>query len=184
VLDDGQVIYGSQAVVECMDGMNKNNGSLYPKQGAKRWEALTRLALADTIFETTVMLVMEGWLPEDGQRLPLFEWIWPKLLRGIDQLENYAKRGFTEFDIGHAAMLHALSYFDFRSKFYEAKDPLYPNYDWMENRQNLEAWWDEAIQRPSVTCHWNKDYEGDDSPNFLQQQIQEVLELQKKNQTL
>ena len=75
-------------------------------------------------------------------------------------------------------MLHAISYMDFRVNFYDAKDPLYPDFDCFEGRPNLKAWWEESIQRPSVTCHYNKDFEGDDSAAFLQQNVQEVLALQ------
>ncbi len=73
-------------------------------------------------------------------------------------------------------MLHAISYLDFRSKFYEAKDPLYPDFDCFENRPNLLAWWNDAIQRPSVTSHYNVDFAGDDSAEFCQRNVQEVLE--------
>ena len=183
-LDDGQVVYGSQTIVECLDGINKSGHYLYPQDVKKRMEAVTRLALADTMFETTVMMVMEGWHKKEEQRNSLFEWIWPKQIRGLDKLEAFANRGFDSFDIGHAAMLHALSYMDFRSRFYEAKDPLYPDYDWTEGRPGLKQWWDDAIQRPSVTSHWNKNYEGDDSAEFCQRQVREVLELQKKYQSL
>ena len=81
-------------------------------------------------------------------------------------------------------MLHAISYMDFRVNFYDAKDPLYPTFNCFENRPNLEAWWKDAIQRPSVLSHYNVDFEGDDSADFCQKNIQEVLELQKKHGTL
>jgi glutathione S-transferase len=177
-LDSGQVVYGSQAVVECLDSMSQSDKHLYPAAGERRWDAITRLALADTMFETTVMLVMEGWQPEDQQRIDFFEWIWPKIIRGCDTLEAACKRGFEDFDIGQAAMLHAISYMDFRVNFYDAKDPLYPEFDCFEGRPNLKAWWEESIQRPSVTCHYNKDFAGDDSAAFLQQNVQDVLALQ------
>jgi glutathione S-transferase len=177
-LEGGQVIYGSQAVVECLDSMSQSGKHLYPPSGPKRWDAITRLALADTMFETTVMLVMEGWQPVEQQRIEFFEWIWPKIIRGCDSLEAGCKRGFDDFDIGQAAMLHAISYMDFRVKFYDAKDPLHPDFDCFENRPNLKAWWDDAIQRPSVTCHYNQDFEGDDSAAFLQQNVQAVLAAQ------
>ena len=184
VLDDGQVIYASQAIVECLDSMSKSGQRLYPESGPKRWDAITRLALSDTMFESTVMLAMEGWNPVEKQRIEFFEWIWPKIIRGCDKLEASCKRGFDGFDIGQAAMLHAVSYVDFRVNFYEAKDPLYPAFDCFENRPNLEAWWKDAIQRPSVTNHYNVDFEGDDSAEFCQKHVREVLELQKKNGTL
>ena len=68
-LDSGQVVYGSQAIVECLDSMSRSGKHLYPPAGPDRWDAITRLALADTMFETTVMLVMEGWQPEAEQRI-------------------------------------------------------------------------------------------------------------------
>ena len=177
-LDSGQVVYGSQAVVECIDSMSKSGNHLYPPAGPARWDAITRLALADTMFETTVMLVMEGWNPEENQRIEFFEWIWPKIIRGCDSLEAACKQGFNGFDIGQASMLHAISYMDFRVNFYDAKDPLYPDFDCFDGRPNLKAWWEESIQRPSVTSHYNRDFEGDDSAPFLQKNVQEVLAAQ------
>ena len=182
-LDTGQVVYGSQAVVECLDGMSQSGQRLYPATPTERWEAVTRLAMADTMFETTVQMVMEGWIEESQQRIALFEWIWPKIIAGLDQLEGYCKRGFKQFDIGQAAMLHAISYMDFRAKFYDAKDPIYPDFDCFEGRPNLNAWWLEAITRPSVTCHYNVDFEGDDSAEFCQTNVQAVLELQQEHGT-
>jgi len=180
-LDTGQVVYGSQAVVECLDSMSKSGRSLYPEPGPRRWDAITRLALADTMFETTVTMVMEGWKPAEDQRIELFQWIWPKIIRGCDQLESACKRGFEDFDIGQAAMLHAISYLDFRSKFYTAKDPVYPNFDCFERRPNLLAWWNDTIQRPSVISHYNVDFAGDDSAEFCQQNVQQVLEMQQRS---
>jgi len=34
------------------------------------------------------------------------------------------------------------------------------------------------VQRPSVTCHYNRDFAGDDSAAFLQRNVQEVLAAQ------
>ena len=184
VLDNGQVVFASQALAECLDTMSKSGKRLFPEAGPKRWDAITRLALADTIFETTVMLVMEGWNPEEEQRIEFFEWIWPKIIRGCDKLEAYCKRGFDGFDIGQAAALHAISYMDFRVNFYDAKDPLHPEFNCFENRPNLEAWWKNAIQRPSVIHHYNVDFQGDDSAEFCQKNVQQVLDLQKENSTL
>ncbi|MGH8248905.1 MAG: glutathione S-transferase family protein [Gammaproteobacteria bacterium] len=181
--DTGQVIYGSQAVVEYLDSCSRSGNHLYPPAGPQRWEALTRLALADTMFETTVQMVMEGWHPPERQRRSLYEWIWPKIIRGLERLDQYCAREFDDFDIGQAAMLHAISYMDFRVRFYDAKDPLYPQFDCFENRPHLRAWWEEALQRPSVRCHYQRDFEGDDSAELCQSNVQAVLNLQKENNT-
>jgi glutathione S-transferase len=179
--DTGRVIYGSQAVVEYLDSQAPGGRKLFPKAGEQRWDAITRMALADTIFETTVMLVMEGWNAPEDQRIATYQWIWPKIFRGLDTLEKDCKRGFDGFDIGQAAMLHAVSYMDFRGKFYPAKDPLHPGYDPFDGRPNLTAWWTDASQRPSVQSHYNKDFAGDDGAGFCQRNVREVLKLQQEN---
>ena len=180
--DDGQVIYGSQAICEYFDA-NTRAREMYPKSGNARWDALTRLALADTIFETTVQMVAEQWQPKEQWNMTLFERLWPKYILGLDKLERDAKAGWGAFDVGHAAMLHAISYLGFRAEFYEAKDPIHPNFKWREGRPHLSAWFDEAIQRPSVTAHYNVDFAGDKSAERCQAAVAQVLALQKKHGT-
>ena len=81
-------------------------------------------------------------------------------------------------------MLHAISYMDFRIKFYSAKDPVHPEFDCFAGRPHLQAWFEKALQRPSVLSHHNKDFAGDDSAAFCQKNVQEVLQLQKEHGTL
>ena len=178
-LDDGTVIYGSQAVVEYFDMTGTAEPRLYPPAGPERWEVLTRLALGDTIFENTVMLSMESRYSDEERHVATYEWIWPKLIRGLDTLEHRVQQGFRQFDIGQASMLHALSYLALIAEFDEGRDPVQPNFDWTDSRPNLKAWWDETIQRPSVTAHFNQVYEGDDSPANCQAKVQEVLAAQR-----
>ena len=120
---------------------------------------------------------------EEEQRLEFFQWIWPKIIRGCDRLESACRQGFDGFDIGQAAMLHAISYMDFRAKFYSAGDPLHPDFDCFDGRPNLLAWWEDALQRPSVTSHYNVDFEGDDSVEYCQQNVREVLVAQGQQGT-
>lgn len=173
-LDDGSVIFGSQNIIEYMDSVSRAE-RIYPQAGAARWEALTRLALADTMFEATVQMVMEGWYPPEQQHRRLFEWIWPKIVAGLDHLERDSARGFGRFDVGQVGMLQALSYIDFRASFYKAGDPVYPSFDWKVGRPHLTAWFDVTLQRPSVRSHYQRDYEGDKSAEHCQRKLQEVL---------
>lgn len=176
VTDEGQVIYSSQAICEYLDATARGH-KMYPESGPARWDALRRLALSDTIFESTVQMVMEQWKPKEQWNIGLFEWLWPKFIAGLDSLERDAEKGWDEFDVGHAAMLHAISYLGFRAEFYEAKDPLYPEFRWRDGRPALSAWFDEAIQRPSVQSHYNKPFEGDDSAATCQAAVAACLAL-------
>lgn len=173
VTDDWQVVYGSEPVCQMLDSVSRAN-HLYPDPGPARWDALRRHDRAQTVFENTTQLNMEGWRPEAEQHLDLFQWIWPKALRVLDELEAecQSEQGF---DIGHAATLHALSYMDFGARFYDNVDPIHPRYDFRAGRPHLAGWYEQMLERPSVACHYNRDFDGDDSPEFFQAQIAEVL---------
>ncbi|MEO0463879.1 MAG: glutathione S-transferase family protein [Pseudomonadota bacterium] len=173
----GQVVYGSQAVCEYLDAHTKAR-RMYPDPGPARWDAITRLALADTIFEGTVQMVAEQWQEPEQWNPTVFERMWPKFIRSLDGLEAQAAEGWASFDIGHAAMLHAISYLGFRAEFYEAKDPIHPNFNWREGRPALSDWFDKAVERPSVRSHYNVDFTGDTSAARLQAAVAQVLALQ------
>ncbi len=176
VTDTGQPVFGSQAICEYLDATSRAR-RMYPAPGPKRWDALSRLSLCDTIFESTVQMVMEQWKPQDQWNMGLFTWLWPKFNAGLDSLERGAERGWDDFDVGHASMLHAISYLGFRAEFYEAKDPVYPHYNWREGRPALAAWFDTAIQRPSVASHYNQPFTSDSSAEACQAAVRECIAL-------
>jgi glutathione S-transferase len=173
-LNDGTVLYGSQTIVEYLDFVGKQK--LYPKPGPKRWDALRRLALADTVFEVTVNMALEK--AEKPIRKNVYTWYWPKVLRALDQMEKDAAR-VKGFDVGHAATLHALSYLN-RQLGKGLMPPVPAKYDWRKGRPHLAAWWAKALERPSVKSHFNKDYQGIDTAQFAQEQVAEVLAAQGK----
>jgi glutathione S-transferase len=179
-LESGQSIYGSQAICEYFDATSTAR-KIYPEPGPARWDAISRLALCDTIFEQTVVMVMEQWKPEAEWNMGLFEWLWPKFIKGLDLLERDAERGWDGFDVGHASMLHAISYLGFRAEFYESKDPIHPNFRWREGRPALSAWYDEALARPSVQSHYMQDFDGDSSAERCQAKMQVVLAARARN---
>ena len=81
-LDDGTILFGSQAIVEYLDSISVNGAHVYPPSGPARWDALTRLALADIFFDVTVRMTQERLLDEPGQHV--IQWNWPKLMRALD----------------------------------------------------------------------------------------------------
>lgn len=172
-LRDGTVLYGSQTIVEYLDSLSTKR-RLYPKAGPARWDALRRLALADTMFEVTVTMALEK--AETPMRPSVFAWYWPKVVRALDQMERDAARP-KSFDIGQAATLHALSYLD-RQLGKGLKPPVPSGYNWRTGRPKLTAWWNRALKRPSVTSHFNKEFVGPDTPEFAAAEIAAVLAAQ------
>ena len=64
ITDDGQSVFGSQAICEYLDTTSRAR-KMYPDPGPARWDALRRLSLSDSIFESTVQMVMEQWKPRE-----------------------------------------------------------------------------------------------------------------------
>ena len=168
-LEDGSVLYGSQTIVEFLDAQRVTN-RLYPPDGAKRWDALRRLALGDTLFECAVQLSMEA------RRRTLYEWVWPKIVATLDDADRWAATN-PDFDIGSAGLLQGVSYLGEEGS---AEDLLHPRYRWRDGRPALSDWYDVVIQRPSVQTHLNVDYDGDMSPENHQRHVQAVLDIRKK----
>ncbi|MCY3604771.1 MAG: glutathione S-transferase [Gammaproteobacteria bacterium] len=173
-LEDGTVLYGSQTIVEFLDAQRVTN-RLFPPDGAKRWDALRRLALGDTLFECAVQLSMEAWLPEEARRRTLYEWVWPKIVATLDEAERWAATN-PDFDIGSAGLLQGVSYLGEEGS---TEDLLHPRYRWRDGRPALSDWYDVVIQRPSVQTHLNVDYDGDMSPENHQRHVQAVLDIRK-----
>lgn len=173
-LEDGTVLYGSQTIVEFLDAQRVTN-RLFPPDGAKRWDALRRLALGDTLFECAVQLSMEAWLPEEARRRTLYEWVWPKIVATLDEAERWAATN-PDFDIGSAGLLQGVSYLGEEGS---TEDLLHPRYRWRDGRPALSDWYDAVIQRPSVQTHLNIDYDGDMSPENHQRHVQAVLDIRK-----
>lgn len=176
-LADGTVIFASQTIVEYLDAKRVSGTPLYP-DGEKRWDALTRLALGDAIFEFAVQMSMEAWIEPEQRRESLYQWLWPKIIAALDQLEQTCDQA-TEFDIGHVGMLQGISYLAAKAES-SADDPVCPNYQWRDNRPALSAWYDRAMQRDSVTSHYNTDYAGDLSPENHRKHVEEIAAIRRK----
>lgn len=176
-LENGQVLYSSQTVIEYLDANRISGERLYPAEGPARWDALSRLAMGDALFEFAVQVSMEDWLDEGERRKSLYEWLWPKMILCLDEFERHISADMP-FDIGHAGMLQGISYFE--AKFTDNPgDPIHPDYDWRDGRERLVAWYDDVIKRPSVQTHHKQAYDGDLSPENHQRHVREVLAARK-----
>jgi glutathione S-transferase len=172
-LDDGRALYGSQVICEYFDSFN-TRAPLYPAPGEARWEALRRMSLADQSFEINVQVTLARLAVERAT----FDWGWPKLIRALDQMERDAAN-YSGFDVGHAGTLHMLSYFDRAAKQGYEMFGLAETYDWTATRPRLAAWYAEAVRRPSVQWHFNREYVGDTGAEQLQAAVADVLKARR-----
>lgn len=136
VLDDGFTLFDSVVICEYLNELG--GGSLFPPQGAGKWQALRWHALGDGLLDLLIL-----WRNERERVLPLqalldaFE---TKAQAALRQLDDEAQAlDETIFSIGHVALGCALGYLDHR----------FDSLDWRRVAPRLAAWFAEVRARPS-----------------------------------
>lgn len=136
--DDGTALYDSRVICEYLDVLG--NGTLFPREGQRRWDALRTNALADGIMNAALLIRYEvtarpealrwdAWIT--GQRL--------KITQGLDHFEAHPPAAGEALDIGGVAVACALGYLGFR----------FADDRWLDRRPTLKAWYDAIAQRDS-----------------------------------
>jgi glutathione S-transferase len=136
VLDDGFTLFDSVVICEYLDSLA--GGSLFPKSGADKWQALRWQAFGDGLLDVLIL-----WRNERERAAPLevlinaFEL---KTMASLKQLDDEAQAlAETPFSIGHVTVGCMLGYVDFR----------FDTLGWRRGAPNLAQWYDEVRTRPS-----------------------------------
>lgn len=140
VTEEGQALYDSRVICEYLDSLSDGK-KMFPPEGAARWTALGRQALADGILDASVGKRYETFLrPNEFQWSDWIEAQTAKYNQALDQLEREASDFGDSVDIGTIAVACALGYLDFR----------YGSENWRNDRDHLAAWYVNFMKRPSM----------------------------------
>jgi glutathione S-transferase len=140
ILDDGRVLYDSVVICEYFDSLAVQP-KLFPAQGAARWAALRRHALADNMLDALLLWRSEIGKPAARQTpewLATFALKLGNFLAAVEAETAALER--TPFDIGHLTIGVALAYTDFR----------FGSIDWRKDHPRTAAWMQGFLQRDSV----------------------------------
>jgi glutathione S-transferase len=136
VLDDGFTLFDSAVICEYLDDLGQ--GSLFPGQGADKWQALRWHAFGDGMLDAAIL-----WRNERERDVPLpvlmaaFEL---KMRTSLKQLDDEAQAlAETPFSIGHITVGCALGYLDYR----------FADLGWRSGAPRLADWFAETRARPS-----------------------------------
>lgn len=136
VLDDGFTLFDSVVICEYLDDLG--HGTLFPRQGADRWQALRWHAFGDGLLDALIL-----WRNEREREVPLPALIDAFALKtraALQQLDDEAQAlAELPFSIGHVAVACALGYLDYR---FEA-------FGWRSLAPRLAEWHAEVCKRPS-----------------------------------
>jgi glutathione S-transferase len=139
VLDDGSSLFDSPVICEYLDSLVDGGGTLFPRDGAARWNTQRLHALGDGLCDAAVARRLETMRPENLQSA---DWIARQraaMVRALDTLEGWVPDLSGPVTIGALAVATALGYLDLR----------FADDDWRSGRPALAAWFAAASERPS-----------------------------------
>lgn len=139
VLEDGLALTDSNTILEWLERAFPHP-ALWPHDPRARTRAQAIAALAQTMLEYTVFLVLEGRREEERRSQAMIERRIAALHRGVSALESLFHASTGHFNLDSIGVACALAYLDFRQ----------PQLDWRARAPGLDAWMRWAGQRPSM----------------------------------
>jgi glutathione S-transferase len=141
--DDGQVLFDSRVICEYLDTLG--GGSLFPRSGPARWEALTLQSLGDGMLDAALLARYEDVARPEGIRWP--EWRagqLDKIETSVQHLQARPALLAGRVDIGAITVGCALWYADLR----------FADFGWRDRFPAVAAWYAAFSQRPSMAASW------------------------------
>jgi glutathione S-transferase len=139
VLDDGTVIFDSLVICQYLDELA--GGSLFPRSGAAKWDALTRHAMLNGFLDFMLLWRAEREKPAERQTpelLASFATKWQAMMTRLEA--DSPALAARNFDIVLITLGIALSYHDFR----------FAHLNWRDAHPALAAWHKTFEARPSA----------------------------------
>jgi glutathione S-transferase len=144
ITDDGAVLYDSRVICEYLDDLA--GGTLFPRSGAARWEALRLQALADGMLDAAVLARYE--MAVRPETLRWNDWLagqLDKVATSLAALEGNAAALNTSVHIGTLSLGCALGYLDLR----------FTDLNWRQRHPMLALWAAALERRPSMQAKWS-----------------------------
>ncbi|NYT35694.1 glutathione S-transferase family protein [Allopusillimonas soli] len=137
--DEGLALFDSRVVCEYLDDLGR--GSLFPREGALRWQVLAEQALADGMLDAALLARYEkATRPGEFQWQAWIDGQMKKIANGLQHFEQHVETLADRVDIGTIALACALGYLDFR----------YADYEWRAAHGGLGEWYAGFSARPSM----------------------------------
>ena len=113
VTDAGAVMYDSTVICEYLDA-EYGGQRLLPASGARRWDILARMALADGIMDAAIIVRHDRARAPDKQSEDWIAWQLRKVYAALDSLERDVETFGDLIDLGQIATACALGYVPLR----------------------------------------------------------------------
>ncbi len=136
VFDDGFALFDSVVICEYLNDLGA--GSLFPRQGMDKWQALRWQAFGDGLLDALILWRNER--EREAPLKPLLDAFELKTRAALSLLDDEAQAlEETQFSIGHITLGCALGYLDYR----------FDALGWRAMAPRLAAWFAQVAQRHS-----------------------------------
>ena len=142
--DDGQVLYDSRVICEYLDDLAA--GTLFPRHGKLRWQALTLQSLADGMLDAALLARYEDVARPENLRWPAWRQAQlDKSETALAAIEAAPMQFDGRVDIGTITLGCALWYLDLR----------FDTLGWHARYPGVAKWYAAFSQRPSMQSVWS-----------------------------
>lgn len=139
LLDSGEYLAGGPVIYEYLDSLHRRR-KLFPARGEQRFKTLTQAWMADGLFDTFVLLVIESWLPREQQRAEYVRRCFGKVVAMLDRLEHDVPR-YDRLDIAQMRAVGAVQFLRLKvPTIFPALVGVEPGFDPLDGRPALAAW--------------------------------------------
>ncbi|MBM4229392.1 MAG: hypothetical protein FJ184_01420 [Gammaproteobacteria bacterium] len=140
VLDSGEYLAGGPVIYEYLDSLHRRR-RLFPVKGPQRWTTLRQAWMADGLFDTFVLLIIESWRSKDQQRADYIARCMSKIVAMLDQMERDVS-GYGRLDIGQMRTVGVLQFLRLKmAQVGQAAISLDATFDPLVSRPALAAWY-------------------------------------------
>lgn len=140
LLDTGEYLAGGPVIYEYLDSLHRRR-KLFPARGPQRFTTLRQAWMADGLFDTFVLIIIESWLPREQQRAEYISRCFNKIVAILEQIERDVP-GYGRLDIGHMRTVGALQFLLLKMKQVgQSAVGLDPDFDALRGRPALAAWY-------------------------------------------
>jgi glutathione S-transferase len=146
MLDSGEYLAGGPVIYEYLDSLHRRR-KLFPARGPQRFTTLRQAWMADGLFDTFVLIIIESWLPREQQRPEYLARCFKKIVAILEQIERDVP-GYGRLDIGQVRTVGALQFLRLKMRQVgEAAVGLDPDFDVLGDRPALAGWYKSLVRK-------------------------------------
>jgi glutathione S-transferase len=140
VLDNGEYLAGGPVIYEYLDSLHRRR-RLIPAKGDARWRVLRQAWMADGLFDTFVLLIIESWHEPATQRADYIQRCLRKIIAILDQMERDVA-SYERLDLAQIRGIGALQFLRLKlPTVARATIGLEAPFDPFDGRPRLESWY-------------------------------------------